>query len=138
MSSVSNKRKKRGRWQSGVTSLELALVMVPFFLMMLGTFDLVRYLYTEQALLTVMSEAGRFAMTVPRNQWQICGIGSWAETASLAPLLDAQQVNVCIGSVNTVGIVNQVQVTVQYPFTATTPLLSALDGTLTQTTIYSY
>jgi hypothetical protein len=116
-----------------MTSLEAALVMVPLFLMMLSLFDIARYFFTVQAMLTVMTETERAAMVSPLQR---CGTGWWPNTASVAPLLDASQVYLCVGTVNGAGAVTQIQVTVQYPFAAN--FLTLLSGTLTETTTHSY
>jgi len=133
----------RGRWfgSKGVTSLEFAVVLVPFLWMTFAIFDIGRYLFTIQAMVTVMTEAERLAVVNPSSAILICG--PWANTATITPLLDSSQTNVCITSINSPntggGSVSQFQVTVTYPFNTVTPGLGALDSTaLTQTATISY
>jgi Flp pilus assembly protein TadG len=134
MLSGSNKvRRRLGR--SGVTSLEAALIMLPFLFIVLLTFDLARYLFIVQSMLTVMTDAERAAMI---GTVQNCATGWWPNTAIVAPLLDPSQVYLCVEPINATGTVNQIQVTVRYPYTTATPMFGALNGTLSETTTYSY
>ena len=144
MSSVSNKR-RRGLGCAGISSLEFALVFVPFIWLMTGIFDIGRYFFTIQSMVTLMSEAERYSMLNPL--WAPCGTDSWAGAATLAPLLDPTEINLCVTPLNGVGTngpgaVTQIQLTVSYPFTAITPGLGLLDHTssnpLTQTATISY
>jgi hypothetical protein len=139
MSSNSNSRRLGSLGRSGVTSLELALILAPFLWLMLGIFDLGRYFFTVQSMVTLMAEAERFAIVNPSAvAWPPCSRGNWSSVANATPLLDPAQVDVCIQAVN-VGAVTQIQVQVTYPFSAMTPgLKSALDGPLTETTTYIY
>jgi hypothetical protein len=144
MSSVSNRR-RRGLGCSGITSLEFALVFVPFIWLMTGIFDIGRYFFTIQSMATVLSGAERYSMINPL--WAPCGTDSWATAATIAPLLDSTQINLCVTPINGVGTngpgaVTQIQVTVTYPFTAVTPGLGVLNTTesspLTQRATISY
>jgi hypothetical protein len=144
MSSASNRR-RRGLGCAGISSLEFALVFVPFIWLMTGIFDIGRYFFTIQSMATLMSEAERYSMINPL--WAPCGTDSWADAASLVPLLDSTQINLCVIAINGPGSagaggVSQVQLTVTYPFTAVTPGLGLLDHTssnpLTQTSTISY
>jgi hypothetical protein len=137
MSFVSNSGRRGWLGSAGVTSLELALVLLPFLFLMTAVFDLGRYLFTVQSMVTLMTEAARYSKVYP-DQTPLCGVNTWPNTATVAPLLDPTQVNLCITSLNPTYGVMQVQVTVTYPFTAATPGLSTLDGTLTETATYSY
>jgi hypothetical protein len=121
-----------------VTSLELALVLVAFLWMMMGIFDLARYLVIVQSLVTLMTDAERYAVIDPLDATNYCfGAATWPNTATSAPLLDPNQVNVSICQVTVAGV-NQMQVTATYPFAAITPGLEALNGTVTETTIYAW
>jgi Flp pilus assembly protein TadG len=62
MSSVSNSKRRTWLGKLGTTSLEFALVLASFLWLLLGTIDIARYLYTVQALIGLMGEAGRVAL----------------------------------------------------------------------------
>jgi Flp pilus assembly protein TadG len=144
MSSDFNRRRSRsGRGNSGVASLELALVLVVFMVLLVGTFDLARYFYTVEAMTTLLADAGRYSMIrgstaitkggpIPIDSW----ISDPLVTVGIPPLLDPAQGTICIAYTESgtlaVGV-NTLQVTVIYPFTAMTPGLSALSETM-QTT----
>jgi len=136
MLSASNRPWCRRGSDAGTTSVEFALILVAFLWLLLGIIDLSRYFYTVQAVVGLLGEAGRVSLMDP--DWQPCGTASWSDAATIAPLLDASQVYVCVtqgpGGVG----VNTVNVMVTYPFTPFTPGLSALAGTITETTNYSY
>jgi hypothetical protein len=145
MSFGSNKRGQGRLGRAGATSLELALVLLPFLVLLLGTFDLARYFFTVQAIETLTTDAARYAVvngnaavTKPSTgPYGPLGIDTWAsETNVPVPaLLDPTQGTICISYAATLlGFgVNTVQVTVVYPFTAMLPGLSALNKTLQAT-----
>ncbi len=132
--------------RAGVTSLEWAMVAVAFMLLIISLFDMVRYVVTLQSVTSVMTEAGRACLVNPAAP--ICGGGSpssWPAVSTVAPMLDSSQFKVYIfpgpyASGNPFGIaslgVNIIQVTVTYPFVATTPWMSSLDGTISETATY--
>lgn len=135
MSSVSNRIRRCLIGREGVTSLEFALVFVPFLWLMFGIFDIGRYFFTVQSMVTLMTAAERCVIVNPNQQnWPGC-LG----TGTLVPLLDPSLVSVAIsGPSNSPGAVTQIQVTVTYQFAAITPGLGLLSGPLTETTTYSY
>jgi hypothetical protein len=136
MSFVSNNRRRRLVGNKGTTSIELALVLLLFLWLLVGTIDLARYLFTVQAVVGLMGEAGRVSLM---NQlWHPCGTDSWADIATISPLLDASKVNLCVAQSGAGVGLNTVTVTVSYPFTPYTPGLSGLGGTITEKTAYSY
>ena len=92
MSSVSNSARRRR--VTGTTSVEFALVLVAFLWLLLGTIDLARYFYTVQALVGLLSEAGRVSLMDPG--WGPCGNDSWTDIATISPLLDTSQVYLCV------------------------------------------
>jgi hypothetical protein len=105
--------------------------------MLLSVFDLARYLFTVQSMLTLMMDAGRYGVVQPLTA-QISGTpATWASqtTVTVPPLLDPNQgcVSLAFNNFATGNGVNQVIVTVIYPFTATTPWLSELSNTLPET-----
>jgi hypothetical protein len=157
MSSVSNRRSCLGN--AGVTSLELALVLVVFMWLLMGVFDLGRYFFTVQSMVTLMAEAGRYVTIAGEGSGtalqgvaaqgagpECYAINTFSSISAVVPppLLDPTQGQICINVLTPFGLgVNQIQVTVNYPFTAFTPGLSGLNGTLTEnplteTATYSY
>jgi Flp pilus assembly protein TadG len=153
---LSRQRKRRCRSlrtilreRSGVSSLEWALVAAAFMLTIISLFDLVRYVVVVQSVATVMMQAGR-----------ACLLGDCPESSStwtnlpafVIPMLDPSQFNVtalangnattCPGGSPQVSSssngVNVIQVTVQYPYTAMAPWMSALNGTVCENAIYFY
>jgi hypothetical protein len=136
MSSVSNSTRRVWLGKPGTTSIEFALVLVWFLWLLLGTIDIARYLYTVQALVGLMGEAGRVALMDPT--WGPQGTNSWSQIATIAPLLDANQVTLMVYPAQSNVGVNMVTVSVSYPFTPYTPGLAALTQTITETTKYSY
>ena len=139
MSCVCSRRRRRRSGNAGVTSLEVALVLGPFLFLLLGVCDFGRYFFTLQSMTTLMAEAARTAIIYGPYSEQApgCGPNSWPGISTVAPLLDPAQVYLCINPISLYGV-SQVQVTVQYPFDANTPGLSALSGLLQQTATYSY
>ncbi len=136
MLSVSNSPWRRWLGRAGSTSIELALVLLSFLWLLLGTIDLARYLFTVQSVVALMSEAGRVSLMDP--SWAPRGVNSWSQIATIAPLLDPAQVSLDVSQGFTgVGPV-YVYVTVSYPFTAFAPGLSGLNGTITESTAYTY
>lgn len=136
MSSDSNSNRRRGCSRAGTTSLEFALILTAFLWLVLGTIDIARYFFMVQGVLGVMSEAGRVSLMDP--DWGPCGTDTWDNIGSVAPLLNPAQVYLCV----TQGYVGSgpttVSVTVTYPFTPFTPGLSALTGTISESTSYTY
>jgi Flp pilus assembly protein TadG len=148
MSFVSNSRRRGGLGCAGVTSLELALVIVPFLWMLLGIFDLGRYLFTVQSMVTLMTDAQRTVLVAVENQNQTTNfhglytLDEWsaATGAVLPPLLfDTAHGQVNVTFQGGYGV-TQVQVQVIYPFHFL-PLFWFLDppkNLLQEAAIYSY
>ena len=146
MSSVSNSVRRRRFGCAGTTSLELALVMLPFLWLMMGTIDIGRYLFTVQSMTTVMTDAHRSVMlayaagggnAVPEGCFNF---SSWSSTAHQyanttdgpPPLLDPAQGTVIVTAITKIigWGTQQMQVTVRYPFVPITPWLNLLTGAL--------
>jgi Flp pilus assembly protein TadG len=139
MSSVSNSKRRAWRGKLGTSSLEFAMILPAFLWLLLGTIDVARYLYTVQALIGLMGEAGRVAIMNP-NFGQCPGSNSnwWPQIATIAPLLDANNVNLCVSEPSAGTGALTVSVSVSYKFVAYTPLLNALNGPITESTSYTY
>lgn len=151
---MSSKHSRRPS-SAGVTSLELALVLVPFLLIVMATFDIARYLFTVQAMVSLMTDSARYVMVQNAGGSYGTGFSSAQQTIAAfigttgapqgvtpSPLLDPTQGQISINFLNQNSLpplgVSQIQVIVTYPFTANTPGLSLLSGTLTETATYSY
>jgi hypothetical protein len=145
MSFVSNSDHAGRLGRSGVTSLEFALIAVPFLWLMFGIFDLARYLFIVQGLVTLMTDVQRFVFVAGENvavqqyQGPITYTNGYASVV-VPPSLDPTLGNLSVTYLNLAGGfgVNQVQVTLAYPFTAMTPGLGALDGMIQEQATYSY
>jgi hypothetical protein len=141
--SNSIRRARLGR--SGVTSLEFALTAVPFLWLMFGIFDLARYFFIVQALITLMTDVQRFIFVAGENgavqqyQGTLAYKNGYASVV-VPPPLDPTQGALSVTYLNLAGGfgVNQVQVTLNYPFTAMTPGLSLLNGMIQEQATYSY
>jgi Flp pilus assembly protein TadG len=129
--------------RAGVTSLEFALVALVLLPLLISLFDLARYLFTIQSMQTLMTDVGRYAMVQPTNSERCSPFQDWISntTVVIPPLLpDVPNDQICSSFLNLyTGLgVNQVQVTVTYPFSFISPWLTGLDSTLIQSTTYSY
>ena len=156
-------RQLRLRGRAGVTSLELALVMVPFMYMLMAVTDLARYFFTIQAMTTLMNDSIRYdwitgmarddAAHVTTGGGPLgssCVTFSQAQATSgvaVSPLLwddSASKIGFDFNPVTLLstdpngGGVSQAQIYMQYPFSAITPGLQVLNGTLTMQSGLSY
>jgi hypothetical protein len=151
MSFVCNRSKPR-LGCAGVTSLELALVLAGFMFLMTAIFDLGRYFFAIQSMVTLMNDAARYEMILANfaSTVQPEVISAWTGSTGsdrlrqvpMPPLLDGGQGTISVNFLNQNNVpapsMTQMTVTVTYPFTATSPWLSSLSGTLTETATYSY
>ena len=142
MSSVSSSKRRAWLGRPGTSSIELAFILPAFLWLLLGTIDIARYLYTVQALVGLMGEAGRVAIMDSNfgNGLPPCSNNYWSQIATIAPLLDANNVSLCVtpASWSSGSGVITVTVSVSYPFTPYTPGLGALAGPITEATNYTY
>lgn len=144
MSFGSNKVRRRQR-NAGTASLELALVLIGFLMLLLGTIDIARYLFTMQTVSFLADRAARAA--VVNSSFALGSVGESCPTVSgstlpfTAPPFDPAT-TMCVLQNETAsqsgGYV--VTVTVSAPFTSVTPGLSALTGTsqITETLQITY
>lgn len=129
---------KSGRWRlgrAGVTSLEFALVVWLFLMVMLGSVDLGRYYLVQHSLRTVAAEAARTWLAYDNNSNRnLSAQPTTASVAAIAPFLDVQDLTVTVNQPNNSGI-TIITVTATYTFTAWSPLWSStLDGTISEST----
>ena len=142
MSFAFNKSRRRLA-RAGTTTLEFALIFLVLITVVVSLFDLARYLFTIQSMLTLMTDVGRYAMLQPTNSQRCSSFLDWTTntTITIPPLLaDVPDQRICSSLRNLyTGLgVNQIQVTVTYPFTFISPWFTGLNTTLTQTATYSY
>jgi len=130
MSSVSN-RHRPGR--AGVVSLETALVLVPFFWLLLATIDLARYFFTVESMLEALNQAGRIAIIGATG-------GDVSSAWNSAPFLNQAlgDISATLQPPSLPGPGSRWVVSINYTFTALTPGLGALSGPLTLTTSLYY
>ena len=131
MSYASSRRRRPAAGRAGTSSLEFALVAVPFLFLLIAATDLGRYFMARHSLRTLTSEAARsavvncfglgtcpFATAVPSPQalWAKTPFLTYGQTGSS---LTASQ------SVDPNGI-RTITVTAQYPFTFVLPVWAAI------------
>jgi len=126
------------------------LVLVPFMWIFLGAIDLGRYFFTVQSMVTLLTDSQRAVMIITEDYlvgadglYNCYDLGSWSTSLAIAtpPLLVPASGQACISFLdvqNRFGGVQQIQVTVTYPFTTITPGLSGWDSTLSESATYSY
>jgi Flp pilus assembly protein TadG len=141
MSFAFNKHRRRG--DAGVTSLEVAVIFGVFIVLVFSIIDLSRYLFSQQALTTLVTATARqgFAGTLPA----FCNGASLPQTetqvAAFAPLLDFNRITSLAMCVDQGSGVTVLTVTASYSFQPITPLIEAMLGpasTMTASMTYSY
>jgi hypothetical protein len=137
MSSNSNSGRRKRLGRAGVTTVEWALVMTTFLFMIFSITDMAWFMIVSQSLTTLMAEAGRQTLVAPNDFPPCTGApGSWPTGAQITPLLDPNQVYVCVNPYpssvgpngDSVAGTIVVDVTVSYPYSATMPWMSVLNG----------
>jgi Flp pilus assembly protein TadG len=144
MSHVSNNRRRPQLGQSGTSSLEFALVGIPFLFMLIAGMDLGRYFITQHSLRTLVSEAVRsavincFGLTSCNYQTAVPSPSAvWAKVPFLsstgpnASLTASQSYNGATG-------IRTITATATYGFTFFLPTWTGLTGTITETTKRNY
>jgi hypothetical protein len=134
---------RRAHRRSGATSLETALVLLAFLMLLLGVIDVARYLFALQSLDDLANRAVRAGIAsdtlVLGHGGSACPLAATAGLPfTLPPFLDPAT-TVCIVQ-GTISGSRVVTVTVTSPFSAVTPGLSALtsSGAMTQTVQMAY
>jgi Flp pilus assembly protein TadG len=136
MSSASNKRRRR----AGTSSLEFALIAIPFVLLMVAITDLGRYFATQQELRTMTSVIARSCLLLAMKAG---GGGATCFKASpvgsVGPFIDTTKltVNSAYATNSTTGVVT-VTVTTRYPFSFMLPLWTSYSGSMSDGTKMSY
>ena len=130
MSYASSRRRRRSRGQAGATSVEFALVAMPFFYLLIGAMDFGNFFITQHSLRTLSSEAVRSTMVnCPKGP---CSNGTaipsqqtlWAQ----APFLTYGQPGSSLTANQTVDSngIRTITVSIQYPFTFMLSILQAI------------
>lgn len=118
--------------RAGTSSLEFAIILLAFLILLLGTTDVARYLFTLQSMQTLANQAARYG-SLPTNSTSYlspsCPVDLTALPFTPPPFLDSSaQLCVAIGNDATSGA-STVTATVTSSFTAFTPGFSALTTT---------
>jgi hypothetical protein len=131
--------------QSGTSSLEFALVAVPFVFMLVGGMDLGRYFITRHSLHTLVDETARSAVVNCFNQ-KACPYGTavptpsnlWSKVPFLQQSLAGASLTVSQTFDTTTGI-RTITATANYPFAFALPAWTGLYSTgITETTNLKY
>jgi Flp pilus assembly protein TadG len=124
----------RRAWLSqGQSTVELALVLIPLLLVIMGIFDMGRAVLTSHLLAGGAREGARVGISAARTADQIC-----SRAAAAVPLGDVPPVSAC-GAAGplTVAVLHRgtagapddpVEVTLRYEFRPITPLVSQVIG----------
>jgi Flp pilus assembly protein TadG len=137
---VFNSALRRRIGAAGTTSLEFALILQAFLLLMLGTTDVARYLFTLQSMQTLADQAAR-AGTLPTSSAgylspQSCtALTSTTLPFSPPPFLDSSAQLCLVLGTDTASGANTVTATVTANFSAVTPGLSTLTSTTNGLTV---
>jgi Flp pilus assembly protein TadG len=124
----------RRRGDAGATSVEFALVAVAFLTLLIGTMDLGRYYLIEHSLHSVVSEAARAALV----DTTLFGCDTAkARVIAITPALDPKLLELCVTQNPNTGV-NVVTVTASYSFSAISPMLASLNGTMSEAMQLSY
>jgi Flp pilus assembly protein TadG len=142
MSSGSNSRRRH--LQSGTTSLEFALVAVPFVFLLLAGMDLGRYFITRHSLRTLVVETARLAVINCAGR-SACDYATAVPTPTLmwakVPFLDPAGSGASLSAnqtVNAASGVATVTATASYDFTFVLPAWIDMNGAITETIRWDY
>ena len=130
--------------RGGTSSLEFALVAIPFIFMIIAGMDLGRYFITQHSLRTLISEAIRSAV-INCSDRGACNYATavpvpsavWAQ----APFLNATAPHATLTAGQTIDGatgVRTITATATYGFSFILPVWQGVDGTLTETTVRKY
>ena len=127
----SNRRRRLSPRQAGTTSLEFALVAVPFFFLLIAATDLGRYFITRHSLRTLTSEAARSAVVNcfgPGACSFATAVPSPPDLWTKTPFLTYGQPGSSLTASQSVAPngVRTITVTAQYPFTFILPVWTSI------------
>ena len=131
--------------RSGTTSLQFALVAVPFVFLLMAGMDLGRYFITQHSLRTLVSEAVRATLVSCYGSASACNLPSASETtvAAKVPFLTSGSITWVTASQtapNASTGVRTISVSVSYPFTFILPVWTSLNANspIAQSTSFQY
>lgn len=125
------------RDESGVAILEFAIFATLLLLLVFGTIDFGRALFTSNNLTAAAREGARYGARLPNPGSQLTAIRDTAASkmspfGNVAVNAASQVVVSCLPNVNCTGL-QAIQVQINYPFTWLTPLPALMRQTLTPT-----
>ena len=129
--------RRRRDGESGVTSMEVALALILFIPLMMATVDLTFYFVALHNLTALVSGAARAAQGDPTLQYCDGTASSWSGVHTYAPLLDPEQLTLCITQPFIALGVQTLTVTATYNFSSIT-FLNQLTGPITETVTYNF
>lgn len=127
------------RSQAGASSLEFALVAIPFLFLLLAGLDLGRYFMTRHALRTLVTEAARLAVINCAGRGECdaaTALPAPAVAWAMVPFLDAAGANASLSAQQTVDQatgITTVVATASYEFAFVLPAWTGMNGTFTET-----
>lgn len=145
MSPASNSWRRHSLGQDGTSSLEFALVAIPFVFMLLATMDLGRYFITAHSVHTLVDEATRSAV-VNCFGLQSCNYGTAVPTPSVVwnkvPFLSSSVTGASLTasqSYDTGTGIRTITTTATYPFSFVLPAWTGLfTSGISETTQFKY
>lgn len=127
---------------SGVTSLEFAIIAATFMALVIGCMDLGRYYIIEHSLRAFTSEAARAALadsSLSASGGTMSSQTSLSSLTAIVPFLDPSLLTLSISQNSfTTSSPITITVTATYQFTAFSPIWAALTGTITDSTQLTY
>jgi TadE-like protein len=142
MSCVTNRFRLRQLGRQGTTSLEFALVAIPFLFILIAGMDLGRYFITQHSLRTLTAEAARSAMVNCFGSTGACNLTPVQKTAveTASPfLVPGNFLTFTVSQSAPSGDgVRTITVTAIYPFSFILPVWAGLNGPITVTASVLY
>lgn len=140
--------RRLARDRRGASAMEMALIMPILFMLLIGTLEVGRYMFTLESLRSVTAEAARLSMVnaailntgiVPGGaDITSCTASSTVNLAATrkTPFINSTSLTLCIERTGTTDVT--IRVLAQYPYTSFVPYLTAMNGTMTDRTLVIY
>jgi Flp pilus assembly protein TadG len=144
MSRAFARRRNRLADEAGSTSLEFALVAIPFLFMLIAGMDLGRYFITQHSLRTLGAEAMRATLIYCFGQTTACSLPTANEQAAKAMVPFLAGSSIVLTANQTAAVAGTgfrtITVTAQYPFAFILPAWTGLNvnSPLTETMSFQY
>lgn len=134
MSSATSRRRRRRlhRDRAGTVALEFGFIASGFLLMLLGTIEMARYLFTQQSLELLTGLVARAA--VVGTVTPACPLTLPASIA-VPPILSTANLSVCLTQPSQSGGKTEYQVTSSYTFTFLLPVFAKDSGMISTKTV---